>query len=405
MVVAPPPDAWPGSPPEPAMVAEEASPVIEELRAKRLWRRRPKAAREPGARLVSLDAFRGLTIAGMLLVNNIALDTRTPVQLRHAPWNGGIRFADLIFPWFLLIVGVAIPFSAAAARRKNVPLWRYDFKVLGRVIALVGLGCLIDSSLAKQPLFDLNVLQLIGLSYGVASLLYALPLSRRLAVVLGFLVIHAAAIKYLPVPGLGRGAFGENANLIAHLNQTYLQPVHLDGVLSVIPASALVLIGTAIGDTLRWDARWFWKMAVLLATGAILLGAGWLWHFSLPFNKPVWTASYILYTAGMGCVILTALYALVDLTGWRWLPFPLVVFGSNAIVAYVGPILVKVYILRVWTWLMPDGKRMPLETALLHTAIVHYGPYRGGWVYTIGYMLVVWLVLLELYRRKLFLRV
>ena len=92
-----------------------------------------------------------------------------------------MRFADLIFPWFLLIVGVAIPFSTASARKKGLSLWRYDLKVLGRVLALVFLGCLIDSSIAKQPLFDLNVLQLIGLAYGVGSLLYALPLPRRIA--------------------------------------------------------------------------------------------------------------------------------------------------------------------------------------------------------------------------------
>ena len=121
-------------------------------------------------RLLSLDAFRGLTIAGMLLVNNIALDSRTPAQLTHAPWNGGVRFADVIFPWFLLIVGVAVSYSAASAKKKELSFWRVDLKILGRVLALVFLGCLIDSSLAKRPVFDLNVLQLIGLAYGVASI-------------------------------------------------------------------------------------------------------------------------------------------------------------------------------------------------------------------------------------------
>ena len=85
--------------------------------------------------------------------------------------------------------------------------------------------------------------------------------------------------------------------------------------------------------------------------------------------------------------------------------FPLVVYGSNAIAAYVGPILIKVYILRVWTWKMPNGTRENLEQALLHTATMHYGLYRGGWVYTLGYLFIVWLALAELRRRKLFLRV
>jgi len=365
--------------------------------------------RPPTARLISLDAFRGLTIAGMLLVNNIALDERTPAQLTHAPWNGGIRFADLIFPWFLLIVGVALPFSAASARQKGAGGWHYAARVLGRVLALVFLGCLIDSSLMKQPVFDLNVLQLIGLAYGVGALLYALPVPLRLPVALAMLAAHAAVIRDLPVPGLGRGVFREDANAVWYLNRVYLNQWHLTGLVSVVPTAALVLIGTTIGDALR-HRRWkpVEKVVLLLVFSGLLILSGWACHFSLPYNKPVWTASYILWTAGAGGFVLTLLYALVDVPSpkWtRWLAFPLVVYGSNAIVAYVGPILIKVYVLRVWTWKMPDGTRQPLEQALLHAATAHYGPYRGGWVYTLGYLMIVWLALLELRRRKLFLRV
>jgi len=365
--------------------------------------------RSPGARLVSLDAFRGLTIAGMLLVNNIALDGRTPAQLTHAPWNGGVRFADLIFPWFLLIVGAALPFSAAGARRKGAGGGRYGLRVLGRVLALVFLGCLIDSSLLKRPLFDLNVLQLIGLAYGVGALLSLLPVWLRLPVALGLLTGHTAVIQHLPVPGLGRGVFREDANAIEYLNRAYLSRRHLSGLVSVVPTAALVLLGTVIGDTLRRE-RWkpLEKIVILLVFSGLLTTSGWAWHFSLPYNKPVWTASYILFTAGLGGFVLTLLYALVDAGTWKWtqwLALPLVVYGSNAIAAYVGPILIKVFILRVWTWEMPGGTRETLEQALLHTATAHYGPVGGGWLYTLGYLLVVWLALLELRRRKLFLRV
>lgn len=366
-------------------------------------------SRPPAARLVSLDAFRGLTIAGMLLVNNIALDEGTPAQLMHAPWNGGVHFADVIFPWFLLIVGVALPFSAAGARKKGRGGGHYAGRVLGRVLALVFLGCLIDSSLLKRPVFDLNVLQLIGLAYGVGALLCCLPLWLRLPVAVGLLAAHAAAIQHLPVPGLGRGVFREDANAIWYLNRAYLNRWHLTGLVSVVPTAALVLMGTVMGDALRRE-RWkpWEKIAVLFVFSGILLISGWVWHFSLPYNKPVWTASYILWTAGLGGFVLTLLYALVDANGraWtQWPVFPLVVYGSNAIAAYVGPILIKVYILRVWTWSMPSGMRETLDQALLHTATAHYGPVRGGWVFTLGYLFAVWLVLLELRRRRLFLRV
>lgn len=138
----------------------------------------PIAGQRPG-RLVSLDAFRGLTIALMLLVNNTALDTATPIQLTHAPWNGGIRLADLVFPWFLFCVGVAIPFASASFAKRGLPVWRYDLKALSRAVLLILLGCLIDSSLAKHPILDLGVLQIIGLAYLVGALLYELPSLRR----------------------------------------------------------------------------------------------------------------------------------------------------------------------------------------------------------------------------------
>lgn len=365
--------------------------------------------RPSGARLVSLDAFRGLTTAGMLLVNNIALDEGTPGQLMHAPWNGGLRFADLIFPWFLLIVGVALPFSAAGARRKGAGGWRYALRALGRVFALVFLGCLIDSSLLKRPVFDLNVLQLIGLAYGAGALLSVLPVWLRLPVALGLLAGHAAVLQLFPVPGLGRGVFREDANAVWYLNKAYLNRLHLTGLVSVAPTAALVLIGTAFGDVLRRE-RWkpAEKVIVLLAFSGLLAAGGWAWHFSLPYNKPVWTASYILLTAGMGGSLLTLLYCVIDASGWKWpawLVFPFVVYGSNAIAAYVGPILVKVFILRVWTWPLPGGTRETLEQAWLHLAVARWGPAGGGWAYTLGYLFVVWLALLELRRRKIFLRV
>src|SRR5262249_35042789 len=119
---------------------------------------RPKR-QGPMGRLTSLDAFRGLAILGMLLVNNVALDTSTPAPLTHAAWNGGIHLADLVYPWFLLIVGVAIPLSAAASRARGIPTWKYDLKILCRAVTLVLLGCLLESSQLKRPTFELGVLQ------------------------------------------------------------------------------------------------------------------------------------------------------------------------------------------------------------------------------------------------------
>ena len=96
---------------------------------------------------------------------------------------------------------------------------------------------------------------------------------------------------------------------------------------------------------------------------------------------------------------------IVDITGWRALVFPLVVFGANAILAYVAPILVKVQILQAWTWPMPDGSRLPLQEAIQHACYAHAGRISGGWLYTLGYIVFWWSVLFVLYRKRVFLRV
>ena len=357
-------------------------------------------------RLVSLDAFRGLTIFGMLLVNNIMLDTATPRQLRHAGWNEGLNFADLVFPWFLFIVGVAIPYAVASHRKKGLPLWSYDLKVLSRAATLVFLGCLIDSSINRRPIFDLNVLQLIGLAYMVAALLYELPITRRVFLASGFLVAHWAAIKYLPIPGVGVGVFTPSQNIINHFNQVYLQPCHLNGLFSVVTTSALAILGTVVGDILRSEPDNRLRKVGYLALGGIALTLlGWLWSRDIPFSKPLWTSSYVLYSAGLGALVLSFFYLVMDVKGWRWWAFPLVVFGMNAIVAYVAPILVKVYIFQEWMWKMPDGSNLPIGVAIPHWFYVHFGRVPGGWAYTMSYILACWIVLFQMYRKKVFVRV
>ena len=301
----------------------------------------PAPASTARARLVSLDAFRGLTIVLMLLVNNIALDVFTPTELTHAPWNGGIRLADLVFPWFLFCVGTAIPFSSASFHRNGLPTWRYALKAVGRAASLIVLGCIVDSSIYKHFVLGLGVLQLIGLAYLVGALLYELPSWSRLTIAAAFLVGYWAAIMCIPTPA-GVGVFQEQQNLILHVNNRYLASLHLAGLLSVIPTAALVLIGTSIGEVLRRpDVSGARKAITLGISGVALIAVGLLWNLHLPFNKAVWTSSYILFTAGTASLILGAFFFVIDARGWRWWAYPLVVFGSNAILAYVAPILIK----------------------------------------------------------------
>lgn len=367
----------------------------------------PESVRNPKSkRLVSLDAFRGLTIIGMLLVNNVALDTATPSHLKHADWNEGLTFADMVFPWFLFIVGVAVPYAYASFRRKGNAGRQYAFKALSRMVILVFLGCLIDSSLAKTPVFGLGVLQLIGLAYLAGALLYELPIVWRLSIAAAFLIGHWLLIMFVSIPGMEKGAFTESRNVVTYINQIYLAQYHLNGLLSLIPTAAMVLIGTGIGDILRGDRiDGRMKVGYLAGIGVALALVGWLWSLSLPFNKPMWTASYILFSAGLASVLLAVFYYIIDVIGWEAWSFPLVVFGMNAIVAYVAPILVKIHVLQEWSITMADGSHVQIQQAILQWFAQMQGSVIGGWVYTASYILFWWLVTLMLYNKKIFVKV
>ena len=381
-------------------------------------------------RVLALDALRGLVILLMLLVNNLALDTATPTQLAHAPWNGGVRVADLVYPWFLFCVGVAIPFSMAGSRRRGWPAWRVTLRVLSRTAILVLLGCLLDSSLSKRPVLKLGVLQMIGLSYLVGALLYELSAGRRMLVAGALLGLHWMALKLLPIPGVGTGVLAEHDNFVQHLNRTYLEAVHLAGLPSLVPLAALVLIGSVIGDLLRQPRSTAWlqsprarrqarhpeesegtadpgthRIASLLVAGVGLLAAAGLWSLSIGFNRLVWAPSFVLLAAATGTVALALLYVLIDTTGWRSWAYPLLVFGSNAVLAYVAPILVKAFILQEWQVRVGPGQLVPVLQWWLDFWVAHAGRIAGGWLYTLSYLAVWWGVLWHLYRKQLFLRV
>lgn len=355
---------------------------------------------------MSLDAFRGLAILGMLLVNEKAFGPATPRQLIHARWGQGIHVADMVFPWFLFIVGVTMPLAVASRRERGATRWQHVFGVFRRTVILVLLGCLVSSSYARRPLFDVGVLQLIGLSYLVSAMLYGVPTRARLSMAAVLLVGYWALIRFLPVPGIGPGVFTASQNAIAYLNAAHLERYSLGGIMAVVPASALVLIGTGVGDFLRQAAVSSARKAALLAlTGVCLVLVGWLWSLDLQFNKPVWTPSYVVFAAGWGSLALAVLYLLIDVKGWRMWAFPLIVAGMNAIFIFAVPILVKLHTLREWTWTMLDGSTLTVERALQNGLFVHLGRVPGGVLYTFCYILIWWLVVLWMYRRRIFLRV
>ncbi|MDX2008051.1 MAG: DUF5009 domain-containing protein [Meiothermus sp.] len=394
-----------------------------------------------GGRLLALDGLRGLTVLLMLLVNNIALQAATPDQLMHAPF-GGVTLADLVFPWFLFCMGVAIPRTASSPEGQKLPRWHRVRRILTRTALMFGLGLFLTSALARTPVFALGVLQLIALAYCAAALIYLA--SPRPAFLCGaaalLLVGYWAAIRLVPVPGVGPGVFEEGRNLLLHINRAFLEPLGLRGLPSVVPTAALALLGAVVGQLLQGATRRQrgtgqeqalgpsesrgsrtagapsfppppypflsrhrpLPQLLLLGIGLTLLGH--LWSLELPFSKTFWTPPYIVLTAGLGTLVIGVFYALFDLRGWRWAAFPLLVLGSNALLAYVLPILFKVWVLQGWT-VRVGGQRLSLQQAWLNGHIAHAGVVLGGWAYTLLYTLLWWAVLWWFYRRKVFLRV
>lgn len=333
-------------------------------------------------RLLSLDVFRGMAVLLMMLVNHIGRAPGVPDILHHAYWAGDVHLADLAYPWFLFAMGIAIPFSVASFRKMGQPMWRYDIRILRRATLLILFGFLLTSLNSGHLDLGFGVLQLLGIDFAIVTFLYDLPFHRRAILAGILLLLYWAAIRYIPIPGMGAGVFNEERNIVDYINKTFLAPVGLWGLTQIVPTLALVFIGTLVGDLLHLPTypakrKVFW----LIVGGAALIGLGVAWSLSLPFNKPVWTPPFILFAGGTGIVSFGLLYFILDIKFWRQWSWPMAVFGSNALLAYILSVGVN------------DALLSPL------------GVSTAGWLRVSIYIGFWWLICWLLYLKKWFLRV
>ncbi|HWY22566.1 MAG TPA: heparan-alpha-glucosaminide N-acetyltransferase domain-containing protein [Candidatus Acidoferrum sp.] len=312
----------------------------------------PKSASTTSDRLTSLDLFRGATIAAMILVNNPGND-HAYWPLEHAQWNGWTP-TDLIFPFFLFIVGVSLVFSFQSRLNRGnsrALLLRHAFL---RAIIIFAIGLALNYTVVlfspSDGLRIPGVLQRIGICYLVASILflYVGPKTRALVVV-GLLVGYWILMRFVPVPGFG--VPGRNIpllhpdmNLAAYLDRklllwgtTSLYEVTRDpeGLLSTLPAIATALLGVFTGEWLRSKYSSQTKALGMLAAGVAGLILGEVWGIWFPINKKLWTSSYVLFAAGFALVCLSLCYWATDIKRWRggWTR-PFLIFGRNSITIY-----------------------------------------------------------------------
>jgi len=363
-------------------------------------------------RLLSLDVFRGLTIAGMILVNSPGNDTAYR-QLDHSAWNG-LTFTDLVFPFFVFIVGVSLVFAFTKRQDRGESKGDIFLQAIKRTAVIFGLGLVLNGF----PLYHLSsirilgVLQRIALCYLAASIFFLWSNAAAEAAAAAVLLVgYAWLMTHVAAPGFTAGDLSKEGNLAAFIDRLFLsghmyRPVYdPEGLLSTLPAIATALLGNLTGRWLRGAWMKTKKTAGMLQAGAILLLVGWKWSFWFPVNKALWTSSYVLVTGGLALVLLSLCYWLIEVKGWRSWSKAFQIFGVNAIAAYfLHVFFLKVQNLRRLPRLdgTPGNLRIYLTEHLFQPWM---SPVNASLCYAVAYTLLWLAVLGVLYRRKIFIKV
>lgn len=359
----------------------------------------------PPTRLRSLDAFRGLTIAGMLLVNNPGSWSYVYPPLEHAEWNGWTP-TDLIFPFFLFIVGVALSISLARRRESGSDRAAILRKILLRSAIIILVGILLNGF----PRYDLStiripgVLQRIGLVYLIAASCWVLLSGSAVAAVtVALLLGYWGLMALIPVPGYGPGQLEPVGNLAQYID-SHLLAGHMwkadwdpEGLLSTLPAIATCLLGGLTGEWLRIQSPSARTVQRLILFGLTLTAAGLLWGMAFPINKNLWTSSYVVFTAGAALLLFACCYWLIELRGKEKWAVPAYVFGLNPLTVFVASGLMARTLGRIKVG--EGDAAISLQRWIYQEGFASWaGPLNGSLAYAITFVLL-WLVLMwPLYR-------
>jgi len=347
--------------------------------------------------------FRGLTVAGMVLVNNPGTWRAVYPPLRHAEWHGWTP-TDLIFPFFLFVVGVSIPLALGRRLAGGEPRAAVVRKILRRAAIIFALGLVLHgvSSLDLATIRIPGVLQRIAVCYLVSALLFVTT-GWRTQVVMAVVALggYWAAMTLIPVPGFGPGDLGEEGNLAAWIDRALLGP-HIwrigrvydpEGILSTVPAIVTTLLGVFTGRWIRGGRPPGATAGGLLAAGAVGIAAGLAWGRWFPVNKSLWTSSYVVFTAGAALVALAACYWLIEIRGWRWWTPPFVMLGVNALAVFFLSTLLAILLNRVRVPVGGPGAR-PLQAVLFETLFAPWAPAAAASLAWALVNVLLWLVLM-----------
>ncbi|HLN02689.1 MAG TPA: DUF5009 domain-containing protein [Bryobacteraceae bacterium] len=364
-------------------------------------------------RVLSLDAFRGATMALMVLVNTPGDYGHIYAPLEHSEWNGWTP-TDVVFPSFAWIIGVAIAIVLArrlAAGVSRTQIFRQAFR---RALVLYVLGLIVYA----YPNFDLStqrllgVLQRLAICYLIATAIYLTTGVRgQILWIISLLGGYWLLMTLVPVPGYGAGHLDLERNFAHYVdrivlgthNYLYTKTWDPEGIVSTLPAIATVLFGVMAGHILRMGRSLTQRAMWLFAVGVLLLAAGQICNIWLPINKKLWTSSFSMFMAGLDFVIFAVMVWLVDVRGYKRFTKPLVIMGMNAITVYmVSELLDQVFnAIKVSS----GGQVVTLHAWLNSLFAVVASPYNASLLFAISYTLLMYLVAYVMYRRGWFLRV
>jgi len=294
-------------------------------------------------RLISLDAFRGFTIAAMILVNSPGSWEHVYPPLLHAEWNG-LTPTDLIFPFFLFIVGVSIVLAYEKRLRQSISKKKLIQKIIFRSFKIFAVGVLLSviMNLNFTEIRYAGVLQRIAVVFLLCSILYLYSGWKTQAfVAAGLLIFYWLSMTLIPTQGYETSMLEPGVNLAAWIDNILL-PGQMwqgnwdpEGIYSTLPAIATGITGMLVGKLLLTDIIKERIVIWLFTLGFGVAIMGYIWSLVFPLNKNLWTSSYVLLTSGLAAMTLAALFYLIDILGYKKFAWIGVVFGANAISIYV----------------------------------------------------------------------
>ena len=350
----------------------------------------------------------------MILVNNPGDWGHIYAPLEHASWNGCTP-TDLIFPFFLFIVGVSITFALGGKKADPSQHSQLILKVLKRMLIIFGLGLF----LSLYPKFNFHnvripgVLQRIALVFGICGIIY-IKTERKTQLILFWtlIIFYYLIMTVVPVPGVGYANLQPKTNLGAWIDRSIIGNIHLwkesvtwdpEGLLGTIPATATGLFGILVGTWLkRRDVDAVTKVTWLFATGFTAVILGLLWDLFFPINKALWTSSYVLYAGGLATIALALFYWIVDVQGYKWFTKPFVVYGVNAITVFCFSSI----IVRTLNLIHVTPKQITVSQYAYQTFFTPYlSPVNASLAWAICFNMLWMAILWVMYNRKIFIKV